>query len=406
MSQLVLVLKSYLNPTNRVLLLRHFALNYGSIYLVFCTLTALMGCLFLLSFPLLALVAVFCLIVYMVDFQIQHWPLITTWLGLFCLAMIITQRIVRLRFAKKRGFYVSLKKNPLMFDLIRTLANKTEKYPLQEVVITETFKLDILYTPKYGMPFYCEKTLAIGLPVLLTLSPLDLENLLLRKCIRPDGFKTYCLALTHQLRELWPLYLEVLRHKNTVDFHLLRDFFKIYTPFYLSVTQFIPLIYETRLDRLILEKIGDEDTLLALEAFAYARYVTEKQFFAEVLHKMRISRQFHQQPFNQLTQVMKQSLTPENFQLWIQQEMARQPLWENSWAEKLNNLGFIKALPLHPLNTTAAEYFLGPYHEKIIKLMNTCWEHKMLNRWKSQRLAYSLGLKHQHFKSDNRLFPT
>lgn len=406
MSPFVLAVKSCLKPAKWVLLLRHFALNYSHTYLVLCTLTALVGALFLLSFPLLALLAVFFLIFYTLDFQIQHWPFITTWLGIFCLAIIISQRIFRLRFPKKSGFYVSLKKNPLMFDLIRAIENKAEKHQLQEVVITETFKLDILYTPKYGMPFYCEKTLAIGLPVLLTLSPVDLENLLLRKCLRPNGFKTYCLALTHQLRELWPLYLWVSRHKNTLDFHLLQGFFKIYTPLYLSVTQFIPLIHETQLDRLTLEKIGDEDTLLALEAFSYARHVTEKIFFAEVLHKMRISRQFHQQPFNQLTQVMKKSLTEENFQFWIQQEMARQPLWESSWPEKLNNLGFIKALPLHPLSATAAEYFLGPFHEKIIKLMNTCWEHKMLNRWKSQRLAHSLGLKHQHFKSDNSLFPT
>lgn len=346
---------------------------------------ALFGIIFLLMFPYLVLTLPSELYNSIIHAkELKDWIDALIQFILIGLAGGFSWAIYKLKFKFPTGLDVSTEKFPHLFKLVKELRNNFANPGIDRIILRDNYDIRIIKTPHSGMPFLNTRTLIIGLPVLLTMSPLYFRALLARRIGQLSTQHTPVTTRLYFLNDIWAQFDNSCKHSKNILTKVLGYFFKLYSPLYQFLL--IPLLQDEELeaDSYGMDLINDHDMV---ECLVYEEVVThflQNKFWPKIYHLAKRSKTPEFLPYSQMTKVVKAGITDNEVSEIIQESLklsindsAAMP----SLAKRLNHLGHAKPLPPKRLNKTAAEYYLGNNNlGKVIEIFDKRWLKKIQSK--------------------------
>ncbi len=343
--------------------------------------TALFGILVLLMFPYLFLTLPSELYETVIKAkELKDWIDAVILLVMIGLSGAFSWSIYKLKFSIPTGIDITEEKFPHLFKLIEELRHDFGKPKIDRIILRDKYEIKVIKTPRTRMPFLNTSTLIIGLPVLLTMSPLYFRALLARRIGQLSTQHTPVTTRLYFLNDIWAQFSSSCKHSKNGFTKVLRFFFQIYSPLYQTVT--MPLLQDEELeaDSYGMDLINDRDMV---ECIVYEEVVSQflkKKFWPKIYHLAKRSKTPEFLPYSQMTKVIKAGITDTEISETIQAALKvelEHPAPEPSLSKRLNHLGHAKPLPPKRLGKTAADYYLGSSQGKIIQLFDKRWLSKL-----------------------------
>ena len=260
------------------------------IYRVLTVLFACSGYLFLLLFPVL-LVSMPVMLYFSIQSAMssQQWFLVTTELLLMLLGGGISYAIYSMRFSLPSGLELNAADFPRLFELLQELGEVYGKPRIDRVVLRDRFDIRIVKTPRNGFAFSTTRTLVIGLPVLLTMSPLDVHVLLARRVGQLSGKQSRLNSWLYFLRDMWGEYLVGCARTRHLLAKPVCAFFAWFAPLFRSFSVGIARNSELDADRYALRAINDRDVARGITGQALTCAYLTHSYWPSVLRTAKQS---------------------------------------------------------------------------------------------------------------------
>ncbi len=297
-------------------------------------------------------------------------------LALIGIGAAFTWAIYKLKFSPPTGLDVTEEKFPHLFKLIEELREDFGKPNISRIILRDKYEIRVIKTPRSHMPFLNTSTLIIGLPVLLTMSPLYFRALLARRIGQLSTQHTPVTTRLYFLNDIWAQFtISCKKSKNKVT-KILSYFFQLYSPLYQTIV--MPLIQEEELeaDSYGMDLINDRDMVECIVYEEVVSHFLKNKFWPKIYHMAKRTKTPEFMPYSQMTKVIKAGITDGEISEVIQAALKvdiNHPAPEPSLPKRLNHLGHAKPLPPKKLNKTAADYYLGSSLAKIIQLFDKRW---------------------------------
>lgn len=340
-------------------------------------LTAISGILFLLIFPFLLVTLPAELYDTVINAkELKNWIDALILLTVIGLSGAFTWAIYSLKFSIPTGLEITEEKFPHLSKLIEELRNEFGQPKIDRILIQDKNDIRVIKSPRTHMPFMNTRTLIIGLPALLTMSPLYFRALLARRIGQLSTQHTPITTRLYFLNDIWLQFKDSCKQSKNSFSKALGYFFKIYSPMYRTIL--MPLLQDEELeaDRYGTDIINHIDMA---ECLVYDEVVTsflKNKFWPKIYHMAKRSKTPEFLPFSQMTKVIKAGITDDEISETIQTAMKvdiNSPVAMPSLLKRLNHLGHAKPIPPKRLSKTAADYYLGNSLEKIIQLFDKRW---------------------------------
>ena len=344
------------------------------IYLTLTFIFGIAGYLFLLFFPAL-LVIMPATLVYTVKsvMSTHHWFFATVQMLLLLTGALMTYTIFRLRFTPPSGLELTQAGFPRLFELLHELSEVYGQPRIDRVVLRDRFDIRIIKTPVNGFAFSTTRTLVIGLPVLLTMSPLDVHVLLARRVAQLSGKQSRLNSWLYFLRDMWGQYLSCCDGDGLWFARLVCTFFQSYVPAYRSFSVGVARYSELEADRYAIRTINDRDTARGISSQVLIDTYLARSFWPGVLQAAKESGRSKTTPHAAMAKVFENGLSEEEIRTLstrIEKGGEIRKSTMPSLADRLENIGYHNLVPPKPLSVSAARYYLGSACDACIEVID------------------------------------
>jgi len=351
-----------------------FARRQPGAYLALTLALGLCGYLFVLLFPALVLsmpVALFH--AFKPLMSSSDWFVVTVELLLLLLGGVMSYVIFSTRFALPSGLELKARDFPRLFELLAELGEEFGQPRIDRVVLRDRFDVRIVKTPHNGFAFSNTHTLVIGLPVLLTMSPLDVHVLLARRVGQLAGQHSRLNSWLYFLRDMWPQYLAECGARGRRRVRPVCGFFRFYVPLYRAFS--VPLARNSELDadRYALQAMNDQDTARAITCQTLTDAYLAGSFWPAVIQTAKQSVRAEGLPHAQMAKLFAGGLPEELLQDILARVERKRPNARSTMpalSERLDHIGYRKPLLPKALAVTAARFYLGGACDACIELVD------------------------------------
>lgn len=375
----------------RFFTLHHFAHQFPKFYFSIVLLAALAGYGFLLSFPVIGLVAVsqlFEVAANLNDLSLVSLSLGIIWLAVLVFSIAMSHHIFTIRFNVPKGVGLRPEQLPKLFEVIED--DKEYKFwpKLQNVLLTEQFQLEIIKTPAFGLPVWSKNTLLIGLPLMQTMPRHYFTNMLIRKLLQYSKGRNLVTNWLYQLRHIWSLYPGVFSQRKLLGDQIVIWFFRLYSPIYQKLSLYAAQQEELAADTLALREINDSDFFKTIEYQLLAQYFAQKVYMPminDLIGKKGVS-PAKINPFTSLPAVLGKSLTEARVKQWLEgfeRRSLNTKTTEPTLSQRMHNIGHTKIRLPDIEGISAAQYFFGNRYHNATRIMDKVWQDKLLRHPKA-----------------------
>lgn len=367
------IFDSYINPFNRRGALR-LSRYHPNAYLLLTLFAAVGGYLFLFLFPAL-LVSMPAMLYFSVPAATTPWQ----WCAVASEALLAvigatgTLAIASMRFPPPSGLELEACGFPRLFELLQELGDTYGNPRIDRVVLRDRFDVRVVKTPRSGFSFTTTHTLVIGLPLLLTLSPIDVHALIARRIGQLAGRQSRINSWLYYLRDIWVQYQPNCNHRRASLAQPLCAFLRWYVPRYRSLSLGAARWSELGADIYAIQAINDRDTVRAICGQAMIDDYLSRVFWPEVVKTARSSMKPEKMPHARMAELFNGGLPDEELAVLLKRVAGRRSNPGStmpSLIERLDNLGHRKPLPLKPMSVSAAQFYLGNAGEQCIKVID------------------------------------
>lgn len=364
---------SYINPFNRRGALR-LSRYHPKAYLLLTLLAAAGGYLFLFLFP--ALMLTMPVVLY---FSLPSASTASQWFdtSIALLLMLVgaagTFAIATMRFSPPSGLELDKRRFPRLFELLSELGDTYDHPRIDRIVLRDRFDVRIVKTPRSGFSFTTDHTLVIGLPLLLTLSPLEVHALIARRAGQLAGRESRIDSWLYFLRDLWVQYLSYCENRQSWLARPLCSFFRWYVPRYRALSLAVARRSELRADLYAIQAINDGDVARAITGQVLIDDYLTHTFWPDVVEIARSSMKPDKMPHARMAELFRGGLSAEETDAVLKRVTARRSNSQSttpSLSERLDNIGHRKPLPPKPMTVSAAQFYLGNACEQCIKVID------------------------------------
>jgi len=361
-----------------------FASQHPRVYLGLVLALGLCGYLFVLLFPALLLGMPLALFHTFKPLMSSHdWFVVTVELLLLLLGGVMSYVIFNTRFAPPSGLELKPREFPRLFELLAELGEEFGQPRIDRVVLRDRFDVRIVKTPHNGFAFSTTHTLVIGLPVLITMSPLDVHVLLARRVGQLAGQQSRLNSWLYFLRDMWAQYLAECGARGRRRVRPVCGFFKFYVPLYRALS--VPLARSSELDadRYALQAMNDQDTARAITCQVLTDAYLARTFWPAVIQTAKQSVKADGLPHAQMAKLFAGGL-PEELLRDILARVERKRVNARSTmpglSERLDHIGYRRALLPKALSVTAARFYLGGACDGCIELVDRRAQRKVRSK--------------------------
>ena len=219
--------------------------------------------------------------------------------------------IIRTPLRAPHGITLDHATAPALLDLIDELENNYGQASTHSVVLRSDFDIQLIRTPRYGLPILTTNTLSIGLPLLLSLPPSHFKALLARRIGQASGKHNRVSGWFYQLYGLWPIYRDSYSRQKQPAMRLLGILFKYYVPFYEKLALFSIRQDELEADRYALELVNDHDLAGVMSQEIITRQFLQQKYWPKIKQLVRRGGNSSYAPFRQMSSVVQKSLNAD-----------------------------------------------------------------------------------------------
>ena len=354
------------------------------IYLTLTVVFGVAGYLFLLLFPAL-LVAMPVTLFYSLQsvMSAQQWFFVAVQIMFLLTGAVMTYAIFKLRFSPPSGLELTEAGVPRLFELLQELGEIYGDPRIDRVVLRDRFDVRIVKTPVNGFAFSTTRTLVIGLPVLLAMSPLDVHVLLARRVGQLAGNHTRLHSWLYFLRDMWGQYLGCCDGEGSQFARSVCAFFQSYVPRYRSFSVGVARSSELEADCYALQAINDRDTARSITGQVLTDTYLTRSYWPNVLKSAKQSGGLKMPPHAGMAKVFEGGLSENEIEAELKRIKRGGEIRKStmpSLAERLDNIGYQKTLLPKPLPVTAARFYLGSACDKCIEVIDK----RSLNKLRSE----------------------
>lgn len=295
---------------------------------------------------------------------------------------ILSVPLFRNRFALPRGMPVNQQNAPRLYREVEQLRQEF-KYPvIDQILLREGFTVEIIKTPRFGLPLLYHNTLVIGLDALLSLPPGHFKSLLVRRIGQLSGLHNRLIHWLASLRSIWRLYHQAFRQQKSLLAKPLQFLFGLYAPFYAALSFYISRQDELEADRYAQEIANDEEIASLFSQLIVTETFLKTKFWPKITQLARRQGGSPEHlPYASLTPVLRRGLNREDMQEWLKNAFEitsdvrhSAPLLQ----QRLENIGHHKPASPRALHQTAADEYVDPaVLQKIIDKFDQLWLAKL-----------------------------
>jgi hypothetical protein len=344
------------------------------IYLTLTVLFGAAGYLFLLTFPaLLAVMPVSLFYSLQSASTTEQWFYVALQLMLLLGSAVMTYSIFTLRFSLPSGLELTQEGFPRLFELLQELCETYGEPRIDRVVLRDRFDVRLIKTPRNGFPFATTRTLVIGLPVLLTMSPLDVHVLLARRVGQLAGKHGRLQSWLYFLRDMWGHYFSCCHGQRSPLARPVCAFFQSYVPRYRSFSVGLARNSELDADRYALQAVNDRDTARSITCQVLTDTYLTRSYWPQVLQSAKQSATSKTPPHAGMAKLFEGGLPEEEIEATVRRIKSGREVRKSAvppLADRLDNIGHERPLLPKPLSVTAASYYLGSAADKCIEVID------------------------------------
>jgi len=404
------------NPFSTAALLRWLAPvaeKLPQIYLGSVSIIAAMGYAVLLAIPLLTLISMLVLSRQIssmsAGIDIENLIAPVAWGGIGLYTGVLSWKLVRMKLPLPKGLMVKPENFPALQSLLQKYHEHFQVKPISRITLTERFELSVVYTPRFGLPFWSSATLCIGLPVLQCLSTKHLSCLLAGQIGQHAAPYSRWLHQLKKNQQLFKAYRQYFDRHRTWPTLPLRMFFRLYQPVYTAISVFTSHWDELEADRYSLEIDNGADVLEAMLNFIACQQFLQKRYWPEVHRRLQKDLPHKSLPHAHMSTIIRRALAGnktsallhEAFKTTLDGKEQTIPL-----KKRMENIGYDKLCTPAILIKNAAHELLGVDEKKIIDFMDKLWVNRNLADWKKvrdKRNQKQVALAHLEKQSVGRL---
>lgn len=368
--------KRFENPF-RVKTMFKFAEKFPRFYFTLCFALALVGIAFFVIFPLLFITLPFDIYKSVLQASsLNEWIEVAIYSVVFILSGLLSWALYKVKFAEPSGIEVTEKSFPLLQKLISDMQEEYECNNLHRIILRDKYEIRVIKTPRSGIPFRTENTLVIGLPVLLSHSPLYFRVLLARKIGQLSAKHTLISTWLYFLIEYWEQYRIAAMNSSSLFAKFYGLLLKVYSPLYKKFLN--PLMHDEELeaDSYSMDIVNNQDMV---EAMVYEEVVSrflENKFWPKINQIAKRTKTPEFTPYAQMSKVIRNGVTSEELSSTIQELMNEEMDSYStmpSLRKRLNHMGHTRPSAPKKMQKSAGESLLGQNLEKVIQLFDKRW---------------------------------
>ncbi len=367
------LLDSFFKPFSRrgALMLSN---RQARIYRMLAVMSGAGGYLFLLLFPAL-LISMPAALYYSMQpvMSDMQWFLVTVeGLSLFS-GGVMTYAIFTMRFSLPSGLELTEARFPRLFELLQELGDIYGEPRIDRVVLRDRFVVRIVKTPCNGFAFSTTRTLIIGLPVLLTMSPLDVHVLLARRVGQLAGKRNRLGSWLYFLRDMWDQYVSSCVGQSSPLARPVCSFFQSYAPLYRSFSVGAARSSELDADFYALQAINDRDVVRGVTCQVLTEAYLCHTYWPEVLETARASGRPESLPHAGMAKIFEHGLSDDDIKATLERVKKKKKDGKSAMpplVDRLENIGHQKPLLPRPLPLTAARFYLGGAYDRCIEVID------------------------------------
>jgi hypothetical protein len=281
--------------------------------------------------------------------------------------------VATMRFSPPSGLELDPDRFSRLFELLKELGDIYGNPRIDRVVLRDRFEVRIVKTPHSGFALTTSHTLVIGLPLLLTLSPIDVHALIARRIGQLAGTQSRTNSWLYYLRDLWVQYLSHCDDHQSWLVRPLCSFFRWYVPRYRSLSLGAARWSELRADLYAIQAISDRDVVRAITGQVMVDDYLTRAFWPDVVKAASSSMKPETMPHARMAELFQGGLPAEEMDLLLRRVAGKRSNPAStmpSLSERLANMGHRKPLPLKPMGVSAAQFYLGSACAQCIKLID------------------------------------
>ncbi|HKK05851.1 MAG TPA: hypothetical protein VKA50_08395 [Gammaproteobacteria bacterium] len=372
--------------------------NLPSLYLALTAALAVLGYVWLLAFPILA---IYCLVDLPDSVMAADGPLGWAAVAGEVVAAVfgtgVTVALLRLKPDRGDAGGIELQQSecPALFEHLAALYTTYGASPAHRVTLTGEMAVTMGYVPLNGFPFAPRLHLRIGLPLMAALSPEHAEGALARAIGQASLRHNRITGWLHRLHEAWLQYAKLYRLQPPKVRWLLQVCFLWYARLFTFAARYTVRRDELEGDQYALDTVNDRVVVELVSALTvYPRLLKERFWppFWRLAYKHATP---PMGPYSRLIQALPTLLQRSEPQRWLTEAMRRDgDALQPGLAERLDNIGHEHGhLPAATGGETATAALLGAALPNLCARLDKSWLRGHLAEWQQRHTKYQRELQ-------------
>lgn len=328
-------------------------------------------------------------------FLFFHNPLMAK-LGIAIIVLIyFIIKALRVHFSKPEGIPIQSSQAPQLFQLLTQIRLQLQGPKIHTVLLTNDFNAAIVQYPRLGLLGWHQNYLLLGLPLMQALSVPQFTAVLAHEYGHLSGAHGRFSAWIYRIRKTWAQLMDALQQQQSrIGNALFKKFFDWYIPFFNAYTFVLARLNEYEADRSAAQIVGATYAAEALINVSLKSQFLAENFWPNLYAEANQFATPPYSPYTALPQAFVSKPAIDNSHQWLQQALQTQTDTQDthpSLSDRLAALGE-EARLLPPVETHAAQQFLGDHLAAFTHQMNQDWYAKIESQWQ-QRYQYVQSAK-------------
>ncbi len=292
------------------------------------------------------------------------------------------------RVERPKGALLDKAKAPKLLALIEELRNHYHVARLDYLVASDNFEVTLNCTPKFGIPFFTTNTIQIGLPVMQSTSPKQLQIMLARRLGQLSLTHNKATGIVLRFYQFILAYNLAFSKSNKIYLKPHAWAYKFLSDFYYAVAFYAFHQDELLADRYALEIANDEELAVTISQTIVANHFLKTKYWPHIYKLARQTPRATLKPHANMSEAIIAHLTPayckqvltEHFNRIADYQYFNPPL-----RARLHNISHEEFVLPETIAETAARYYLGDTLTPVTNLFDKVWQTK--NQMHKQNLS-------------------
>jgi len=375
---------SLLDKTNRKFISRSFSLynfsqRFPSLYAGIAAILSVVGFAYILMFPVLFAIAT------LNGFEMLNNPFTQTSASLFAslfgislFLFLMSYRLFDIKFLVPEGITLDEKNAPQLMKKLQNLKKERRIPKIHQVVLTRRHELNIIKIPVLGLPIWSRNVLAIGYPLLQTLSPEYFDCALSRRLVQYAKGRGMMTNWLSTMRQIWTRYASSLKDRKGVTDLIHYCFFAPYSSMYRRYAVYLTQKDELRADEAALNLVNDRDLLKSAQTLRITQAMLIQYYWPKLNDAIQnnLSSPTNIRPYFHLPNTLAELLKNEDIETWfirLGQEVISEGSAEAPFARRMDQMGHRKVSIPKPFDVNAAKHYFGEEYDTMTDHMDELW---------------------------------